>query len=141
MLIKHHFGCVMQSPEAMPITHCVSFCGRLGAGAARSIQDRYQIRDQFRSTPRSCVGLVPIQRGDRLIINLITKLHYRDKPTPKQMFQSLVLLRNFLLSNKISEIACTILGCGKDNFSYQLLLQYFNVIFSQDPITFHFHHM
>lgn len=141
MQIRHHNACVMQSPESLPIVQCVSFCGHMNAGSARSIQERYRIRNQFQSTPRSCVGLVPIQRGDRLLINLITKAHYRQKPTPAQMFNSLVLLRNFLIANKINEVACTVLGCGRDKFSYPLLMEYLSTIFGQDPITFNIHHL
>lgn len=141
MQIIHHYGCVMSSHDQLPILQCVSFCGKMGCGAARAIDTVYHIRDQFKLTPRLCPGIVPIQRGRRLIVNIITKQDFFVKPTPEQVFSALQILRQFLMYHNIREVATTVLSCGKDKLPYPLLIKFLTEIFNEDPLVFHMYHM
>ena len=140
MQLFHHHGCVSSAPEHVPIVHAVSLCGRTGAGAAKSLHDIYDLRHEFRSTQRECPGLVPILRGKRLIINVITKERYFYKPISAQIFKSLLKLRDFLMFQGFPEIASTVFGCGRDQFPYPLLLQFLTRIFGGTPVYIHMHH-
>lgn len=141
MQLFHHHGCVSSAPEHVPIVHAVSLCGRMGAGAAKSLHEMYDLRHEFRSTQRECPGLVPILRGHRLIINVITKERYFHKPTRDQIFNSLLKLRDFLAFHGFPEIAITVFGCGRDKFPYQLLIQFLNQIFGSTPVHIHMYHL
>lgn len=140
MKLIHRHGCVTSSPENVPIVHAVSMCGKMGAGAAKTLDDNYQIRSEFRSVPRNCPGVVPVQRGPRLIINVITKLSYFEKPTEHQIYVALSKLRDFLNFHDIRVIAITVFGCGRDKFPYQTLMQYLWKIFGNSPVEFHMYH-
>lgn len=140
MYIQHHQGCVLTSPENFPLVHCISFDAKLGAGAAKSINQRYRLRDIIRNSPRTCPGVVPVRRGPRIIVNLITKLNFWDRPNPDQMFLALLELEKYINLNNISVFACTVLGCGKDKFDYNMLLHFLDVIFGQTNLVIHMYH-
>ena len=141
MQLFHHHGCVSSAPEHVPIILAVSLCGKMGAGAAKTLTDLYNLRSEFRATPRECPGVVPICRGQRLIVNVITKFRYFNKPTSPQIFQALSKLYDFLAFQGIPEIAITVFGCGRDHFPYELLLQYLWEIFGSSPVKIHMYHL
>lgn len=140
MKLFHHQGCVTCSPDYVPIVHAVSLCGRMGAGAAKTLEEKYRIRSEFRSVQRYCPGVVPIQRGPRLIINVITKMAYFEKPTGHQIYDALSKLRDFLNFHDIRVVAITVFGCGRDQFPYHALLQILWEIFGNSPLEFHMYH-
>jgi hypothetical protein len=111
----------------------------MGAGAALTLHNLYNLRHEFRNINRSCPGVVAQWRG-RLILNVITKFKFFEKPTNHQMYCALQELRNYVLTHKITVIASTPLGTGKDRFPYELLLRFMYEIFQDVDVDFHFYH-
>ena len=141
MQLIHIRGDALTSPEDAPLVHCISHDGALSAGFALHVHARYKIRHEIQATHRSCPGLVPIRRGKRLILNLITKRRYFDKPTLSSLRSALILLRNFLDANGILCISTVGLGSGLDRLNYHDVLHVLSDVFSKTNVIIHMYHI
>lgn len=141
MQLIHLYGDALASPEGMPLAHCVSRNGAVSAGFALQVHRRYAIRRELQATPnRSCPGLVVQYRGERLILNLITKEHHTDKPTIQSFASALEILKNFLLYNNIREFCTVELGTGLDRLKYCEVLQALCGVFHNTNIKIYMYH-
>ena len=107
------------------IAHCISADFALGAGIAKEIDGRFNIRaklfDKFpngfeyyldeNDTNGECILI------DR-VLNLVTKRKYYDKPTYKSMDQALTMMREVCICSNITKIAMPTIGCGLDRLSW-----------------------
>ncbi|KAK3918278.1 Gag-Pol polyprotein [Frankliniella fusca] len=139
--ILHTYGSILESPEDLPIVHAVSHDGKFGKGLARQLEQEFQLRDDFlKEKDRGFPGYVALQRGNRIIVNLITKSRYFHKPTSTDIEQAFLLLRDWLEANHISEWCLPELGCGLDQLESSLLLQMLVKVFGHTDMTLVMYH-
>jgi O-acetyl-ADP-ribose deacetylase (regulator of RNase III) len=103
--------------------HCISLDFALGAGIAKQINARYNMRgklfDMKNKYPQYfkefkygfCVTIDGVS-------NLITKDKYYNKPTMKTMKEALVSLKKYVENNKVKKIAMPKIGCGLDRLDW-----------------------
>ncbi|KAK3918320.1 Retrovirus-related Pol polyprotein from transposon 412 [Frankliniella fusca] len=139
--ILHTYGSILESPEDLPIVHAVSHDGKFGKGLARQLEQEFQLREDFlKEKDRGFPGYVALQRGNRIIVNLITKSRYFHKPTSTDVEQAFLLLRDWLEANHISEWCLPELGCGLDQLESSLLLQMLVKVFGHTDMTLVMYH-
>lgn len=141
MQLIHVNGCALASPENMPLAHCISLNARMGAGFALQVEQRYHIRNQILEFPRRYPGLAIAKRGERIILNLITKLHHSDKPALDTFRECLEQARDFLHYNGFKSLATVELGCGLDRIKYQDMIILLCEVFYQTDIKIFMHHL
>lgn len=136
MQLYHLRGDVLKSDPRLPILHCISYDARMSAGVARSLQRKYNFRNQILATPRSMPGLV-VSYGQRTVLNLITKWRYFEKPTLENFELALLELRHLVVQNNIQEIATVRLGTGLDMLTLNEVLGKLYNIFHNVNVTFY----
>lgn len=141
MKLVHINGDILNSPAWMPIAHCVSLDGKMGAGLARTLQFKFNLRNDFLKADK-CVGsVVALRRGDRFIVNMITKERYFHLPTATDFETSLQNVRKFMIFNNIRELAVPELGAGLDKLNLNLVISLIQKVFKYDPVIIYMHHL
>lgn len=141
MHIDHRTGSILDSPITFPIAHAISQCATMRRGLARKIDDKYKIRSEIRSLPRSCPDVIPIVRANRLILNAITKQYVTDKPLPHDVYTALTLIRQFLLRNNLHLCAFPRFSAGLDLLPFHFVYYYIQQVFRDYPITIIIYHL
>ncbi|MBW0550625.1 hypothetical protein O181_090340 [Austropuccinia psidii MF-1] len=132
----HLVGDVLEAPPHLPLCHAVSADGKMGCGAALAIRIRHGIQREFLAARPRFPQVVPCHGTDRLILNLVTKHRYFDRPSPYMLLQALLTLRGFLLRFGIREIAMTPIATGLDRIPTDVMLSTLREVFQSTPVTF-----
>lgn len=109
-LIKFYYN--YQNPSA--IVHCISNDWALGAGIAKQLKVEFKIPKINNTKVGMCV---PTFCENSIILNLITKEKYFQKPTYSSLETSLVSLSN-LDQFKDRTLIMPKIGCGLDKLSW-----------------------
>lgn len=118
------------------LVHCVSADFALGAGIAKEFDRRYDIKSKLRLYQPNYMTYYKINdiKGDVIFVgsiaNLITKMHYWDKPTYESLGEALVKLANICKSNNLETLAMPLIGCGLDKLSWDKVSVMIQNIFS-----------
>lgn len=103
--------------------HCISLDLALGAGIAKQINMRYNMRSQLLQFKKQypnyfnkfSYGFCIVSDG---IANLITKDKCYEKPTLQTLEQSLISLKKYIIKHNISKLAMPKIGCGLDRLDW-----------------------
>lgn len=104
---------------------CISADFKMGAGIALDFKDRFKVKDQLVKTygdykkwfRRDGAGAVVTH--DPLVINLVTKMNYYDKPTYQTMDIALKQAADMCYGYDIFELAMPKIGCGLDGLNWE----------------------
>lgn len=104
--------------------HCISLDLALGAGIAKQINMRYNMRSKLLSFKKQnpsyfdnfSYGFCIVVDG---IANLITKDKCYEKPTLKTLEQSLISLKKYIMKHNIKKLAMPKIGCGLDRLNWE----------------------
>lgn len=77
---------------------------------------------------------MPVESGNVIIGNLITKKFYYSKPTYSSLTESLVELRKYVLQNNLKRILMPKIGCGLDRLEWSLVKQIIEKVFEETDI-------
>ncbi|XP_034231471.1 ADP-ribose glycohydrolase OARD1-like [Thrips palmi] len=141
MHLIHHQGDLFDCPYWVPIVHCVSYDGKMGAGIAKTVQSIFNVRSEFLATEREVGGLVAVWRSHRFIVNLITKLRYWHLPTLDSLQSSLRALRSFVVDNNIGVLAMPEIAAGLDKIHLNLVIESLYQVFQDLDIEIHMYHL
>jgi len=95
--------------ETMKPVHCISADARMGAGIAVKMNKWFKL-EGLRSKVLK-VGRCYYWNG---VFNLITKLHYYDKPLYCNLTSSLVDLKELIHKFNVKKLVMPLIGCGLD---------------------------
>ena len=105
--------------------HCVSSDFALGAGIAKIFREKFPIfverkQEMIRKFPKAKLsGLFSVASNGYIIVNLVTKKNYWDKPTYETMETSLRSLRQYLMQRThIKRVLMPRIGCGLDKLEW-----------------------
>lgn len=119
------------------IAHCISGDFALGAGIAKEIDKRYNIRSILLNDPfykRYSDGKGYVIKIDH-VFNLVTKEKYWDKPSYTNLEKSLDILAQMLNRHHIDTIHMPKIGCGLDKLSWKIVFPIIIRIFNQYNIN------
>lgn len=105
--------------------HCISSDFALGAGIAKIFREKFPIfverkQEMIRKLPKAKLfGLFSVASNGYIIVNLVTKKNYWDKPTYETMETSLRSLRQYLMQRPhIKRVLMPRIGCGLDRLNW-----------------------
>lgn len=128
-----------KSSDRIYMLHCISSDLKMGAGIAKPINLQYNCRTKIDEGKYAAFGGEPrkwsnkgycivnahdndsIDDSQMLIVNLVTKKNYWDKPTYTTLSQSLMQARDFLLRQKDGHDQLVLMpriGCGLDGLRW-----------------------
>lgn len=110
-LIKFYYN--YQKPSS--IVHCISNDWALGAGIAKQLKSEFKIPKVDNTKVGQCVPTFFLNGG--VILNLITKERYFQKPTYQILEEALISLNN-LTEYKDRTLIMPKIGCGLDKLSW-----------------------
>ena len=96
--------------------------------------DGYRIYS-YKTVPRYGQGVSILTECDeRIILNLVTKKRYFDKPTYYSLEQSLVSMKVQCADFGITKIAMPTIGCGLDGLNWNKVKQLIQNVFQDTNI-------
>ena len=124
------------------LAHCISADFVMGAGIAKQFTDK-GVKDTLlnKYTPNQWDGKGYIRvcsmtnnNTPYTVANLITKQYVHDKPTYEMIEQSLVELKNYLVSRTIMRLAIPRIGCGLDGLDWNKVESIIKKVFKNTMI-------
>lgn len=103
---------------------CISADFKMGLGIAKDFKDRFNVKEKLVNKWGNYQSYFKKDRGgalattEPLVISLVTKLNYYDKPTYESMDISLRQAAMLLEAWGVFEVSMPMIGCGLDNLNW-----------------------
>ena len=144
MTFKEINGALFKSDNVHTLVHCISRDCAMGAGIAVTFNNKFpEMKKQLKNTIREndLQGYFAIlYRGERNVINLITKEKYWHKPTSSSLKTSLLNAKQIILRNNIKHIAMPVIGCGLDRLQWSKVSAMIKEIFADTDVEIVVYH-
>lgn len=144
MIFKEINGDLFKSDEKYTLVHCISADCAMGAGIAKTFDDRMpKMKKLLKRTIRenNMQGYFAIlYQGERNVINLITKERYWHKPTYSSLKTSLLNAKNIAIRNNIKYLAMPVIGCGLDRLQWSKVSVMIKEVFADTDIEIVVYH-
>ena len=118
MIFKEIKGDLFKSDDKYTLVHCISADCDMGKGIAKTFDSKMpKMKNQLKRTIRenNLQGYFAIlYKGERNVINLITKERYWHKPTYSSLKASLLSAKKIAIRYDIKYLAMPVIGCGLD---------------------------
>ena len=144
MIFKEINGDLFESDEKYTLVHCISADCAMGAGIAKTFDDRMpKMKKLLKRTIRenNMQGYFAIlYQGERNVINLITKERYWHKPTYSSLKASLLNAKKIAIRNNIKYLAMPVIGCGLDRLQWSKVSVIIKEVFADTDIEIVVYH-
>lgn len=144
MIFKEINGDLFESDEKYTLVHCISADCAMGAGIAKTFDDRMpKMKKLLKRTIRenNMQGYFAIlYQGERNVINLITKERYWHKPTYSSLKASLLNTKKIAIRNNIKYLAMPVIGCGLDRLQWSKVSVMIKEVFADTDIEIVVYH-
>lgn len=144
MIFKEINGDLFESDEKYTLVHCISADCAMGAGIAKTFDDRMpKMKKLLKRTIRenNMQGYFAIlYQGERNVMNLITKERYWHKPTYSSLKASLLNAKNIAIRNNIKYLAMPVIGCGLDRLQWSKVSVMIKEVFADTDIEIVVYH-
>lgn len=144
MIFKEINGDLFDSDEKYTLVHCISADCAMGAGIAKTFDDRMpKMKKLLKRTIRenNMQGYFAIlYQGERNVINLITKERYWHKPTYSSLKASLLNAKKIAIRNNIKYLAMPVIGCGLDRLQWSKVSVMIKEVFADTDIEIVVYH-
>ena len=110
-------------PQGYMLAHCISGDFALGAGIAKEIDKRFNMREMLNLmwgpiSPMRNKWTVPCCLPCMNVFNLVTKEKYWHKPTLDSLRKSIEEMASFAVEMGVKKIAMPKIGCGLDKLDW-----------------------
>lgn len=125
------------------IAHCISGDFVLGAGIAKEIDKRYEVKKVLKSNPnfkkyQSGVGYVLVT--DK-VFNLVTKEKYWEKPNYCTLEKCLETLMQMCIGHHLRSIHMPRIGCGLDRLDWKIVYPMIARVFKDSGIDVNIYYL
>lgn len=110
------------------IVHCISSDLELGAGIAKLINKKYNMRDKLLQFPAQRRYFQQVIIVDN-VVNLITKENYYDKPVYRSLKVCLLEMRRICLAYNIRSFIMPKIGTNLDKLDWDIVKGYIHQVF------------
>lgn len=119
------------------LCHCVSQDFRMGKGIALHFKNRFgHVYDLLNQAPSvGQIGLLYRPMEERYIYYLVTKPTYYSKPTYGSLKDTLIEMKNHMLSNNVTRLSMPKIGCGLDRLEWNEVKDIIKQVFAETNIT------
>jgi hypothetical protein len=129
-------------PEDYYLAQCISADFGMGRGIAVEFNKRFNTKNNLMIKYPDYLSnhndYDKILYGDCLldgrVLNLVTKIHYWDKPTIYSLIGALSHMRQTCLLNNITKVAMPAIGCGLDRLRWDDVYQAIHSVFNDMDI-------
>lgn len=139
--MDHVRGNIFRAPSHYVIAHAISADLKLGAGIARQIQNRFQVREQIRNQRHLVGDAVYTTHNPRGIYNLVTKWRFFNKPHYADIERALIALRDDMMARRLSHLAVPEIACGLDGCYLPIIIRMIEKIFRNTGIQISMYHL
>ena len=144
MIFKEIKGDLFKSDDKYTLVHCISYDCGMGAGIAKTFDSKMpQMKKLLKRTIRenNMQGYFAIlYKGDRNVINLITKERYWHKPTYSSLKASLLSAKKIAIRYDIKYLAMPVIGCGLDRLQWSKVSAMIKEIFADTDVEIVVYH-
>ena len=144
MVFKEINGDLFKSDDKYNLVNSISYDCAMGAGIYKIIDSRMpDMKNQLKSIIRenNLKGYYAIlYKGERNVINLITKERYWYKPTYSSLKTSLLNAKKIIIRNNIKYLAMPVIGCGLDKLQWSKVSTMIKDIFSDTDVEIIVYH-
>lgn len=122
MVLKEIYKDIFTVPREYCLAHCISSDYALGAGIAKVFDTKYDMR--FKLHRDFTIPEVDkfVYVGKALLVenvfNLVTKKRFFNKPSYDMLQQTLIDMKQQLVSLSIAKLAMPRIGCGLDGLNW-----------------------
>jgi hypothetical protein len=116
-------GDIFENPRECYM-QCISADFKMGLGIAKDFRDRFHVKDKLTTKWGNYQSYFKKDGGgaiattDPLVVSLVTKLNYYDKPTYESMDISLKQAAMLLEAWGVFEVSMPMIGCGLDKLNW-----------------------
>lgn len=127
-------------PEEYYFAQCISADFAMGKGIALEFNKHFQIKKHLKQTYPNYLQTWKEQHLqydcilENKVFNLITKQHWRSKPTYQTLQGALRQMKAICLEKKILKLAMPLIGCGLDGLEWEQVSEMIQKIFSDTQI-------
>lgn len=100
------------------LAHRVSKDLAMGKGIATIFKQKFRSVRELKSQRKNVGEVAYLSDNRRMIFYLITKEKYYQKPTYKDLSESLLNMKELVIVNKIDKLAMPKIGCGLDRMKW-----------------------
>ena len=119
--------------ETNAIAHCITADYSLGAGLAKDLDEKYNLKSQLMNMGTGvCPDCLLIKEDDLTIFNLVTKTNRYDKATYENLEEALVNMKQQMIDENIETVYVPQLGCGKDRLNWDMVKSILKKLFDKD---------
>ena len=144
MIFKEIKGDLYESDDKYTLVHCISYDCGMGAGIAKTFDSKMpKMKNQLKRTIRenNLQGYFAIlYKGERNVINLITKERYWHKPTYSSLKASLLSAKKIAIRYDIKYLAMPVIGCGLDRLQWSKVSAMIKEIFADTDVEIVVYH-
>lgn len=125
------------SDTKVKLVHCIASDAAMGAGVALIVAYRYpRDVDKLRSENLEIGKCYTFKVTDNLdVANLVTKRASYEKPTYKNLYKSLVSLREITENDGTQQLVMPLIGCGLDRLSWAKVTKDIHEVFGDTDIS------
>lgn len=120
------------------LAHCISSDFVMGAGIAKQFTNRGVKTTLYNTYPTKIwngIGYIRDCLMDNyVVVNLVTKHYVYDKPTYETLKQSLIKLKDYMVSRTYMKLAIPKIGCGLDGLDWEKVSSMIKEIFADTEI-------
>ena len=116
------------------LAHCVSQDFKMSLGIAKSFRRIFGRVNQLKRMDCKVGQTAALNVEGRYIYYLITKEKYNGKPTYHSLRQTLVKMKEHMVSNGVSEVSIPKIGCGLDFLCWDVVKRIIAEVFHDSNI-------
>ena len=106
--------------EDEALAHCVSRDFHMNKGIAREFRTRYKKINELKAQNKQIGDVAYLKCNEKFLFYLITKERYFHKPTYEKLRESLIHLRDLMISLELNRLSIPMIGCGLDKLKWKL---------------------
>lgn len=117
--VKEITGDLFEAHEEYAIGHCVSQDFQMDRGIALEFRRRFGQVEELKDQNKSVTEVASTTPKERVIICLITKEYFWQKPTYENVLLTLINLKQLCTRENITKLAMPKIACGLDGLEWQ----------------------
>ncbi|XP_016984516.1 ADP-ribose glycohydrolase OARD1 [Drosophila rhopaloa] len=114
--------------------HCVAADLRMGKGIAIKFRNKFGQLLNLQNQNVQPGGVAIIQDQQRYIYYLITKKYSWGKPSYELLHNSLIAMRQHMISHQVAKLAMPRIGCRLDGLKWQKVKELVCTVFQSDAV-------
>ena len=132
--ISERTGDLFSLDAGISLAHCVSADFKSRKGIAFEFRNRFGKVNELRRQKCQITEIATINVNNHQVFYIITKEFFWQKASYEILFQSLQNLKSICVKYKVTQLACSRLGCDLDGLKWEVVRNILRYIFRDSPV-------